>query len=458
MDRLPPHSLDAEQGVIGACLLDAAQCVPAAHEHGITSLAFYDLRCREIWEALAAMVEAREPADLITVQGKLRSADKLEACGGIPFLLACQDACPSPSSLAYFASQVAEKATLRRTIEVAGKLIADAYACQGSPEAMLDKAEADVLGLRIHAKTGQQQPDMPDLVQNVIAILERRASGESTGIATGFPDIDRVIGGGFQPSEMFVVAGRPSTGKTSWAMNAVENIALRWLDQWEHDHPGEAYGGDRIGVFSLEMTGEALVERLIASLAQHSTRSLAYLTPDQYNRLTIAAGRASRLPVRIDDTPALTIDTLRARARRMYSQHKARLFVVDYAQLIEGGGDKGEEAVRLARISKGLKSLAKELRVPVVALAQLNRDFERDANRKPRMADLRGSGQYEQDADVIAMLYLRDPEAAEQLAPDKPRQVLFRLVKQRNGIRDHDVPLQFFPAWTRFESERRVME
>jgi replicative DNA helicase len=297
---------------------------------------------------------------------------------------------------------------------------------------------------------------MNDLVQSVIATLEKRASGETTGIPTGFSDIDRVIGGGFQESEMFVVAGRPSAGKTSWAMNAVENIAARWLEQWERDHPGEPYAGDQVGVFSLEMTGEGLVERMIASLAQHNTRSLAYLSPAEYTRLTVAAGRASRLPVRIDDTPGLTIDTIRARARRMYSQHKVRLFVVDYAQLIEGGGEKGEETVRLGRISKGLKSLAKELRVPVVALAQLNRDFERDANRKPRMADLRGSGQYEQDADVIAMLYLRDPDEAERLAPDQPRQVLFRLVKQRNGIRDYDVPLRFFPAWTRFEGEAKV--
>lgn len=456
MDRLPPHSLDAEQGVIGACLSDAAQCVPAAIETGLAPESFYDLRCREIWQVLVSMVDAREPADLITVQSRLRATGKLDSSGGITFLLACQDACPSPSSLAYFSEQVREKATLRRAIEAAGRLIMDAYACTGSPDKLMDKAEADVLSIRM-AGAASNLPDMSGLVQSVIATLEKRASGETTGIPTGFMSIDRFIGGGLQPSEMFVVAARPSAGKTSWAMNVVEHVALRWLREWEHTNPGEAYGGDYVGVFSLEMTAEALVERLIASLAQKCTRSLAHLTPSEYARLTTAAGNASRLPARIDDTPSLSIDTLRSRARRMYQQHKCRLFVVDYAQLLEGGGD-GEESTRLARISKGLKALAKELRVPVIVIAQLNRDFERDGKRKPRMADLRGSGQFEQDADVIAMLYLRDPDGAELLAPDVPREVLFRLVKQRNGVRDWDIPLDFFPAWTRFQERSPVMQ
>lgn len=455
MDRLPPHSLDSEQGVIGACLADAAQCIPAAIERGIVPESFYDLRCREIWSELVSMVDARTPADLITLQGRLRSSGKLDAVGGIQFLLACQDACPSPASLAYFADQVREKATLRKAIDVAGRLIMDAYACTGSPDALLDKAEAEVLGIRMASKSANTN-DMRSLVQNVIDILEKRASGESTGVQTGFQSIDRHIGGGLQPSEMFVVAARPSAGKTSWAMNVVERVALRWMNEWSLANPDEAYGGDQIAVFSLEMTAEALTERLIASLAQRSTRSLAHLTPSEYARLTSAAGTASVLPLRIDDTPSLTIDTLRARARRLYQQHKARLFVVDYAQLIEGGGE-GEESTRLARISKGLKALAKELRVPVVVIAQLNRDFERDGKRKPRMADLRGSGQFEQDADTIAMLYLRDPDAAETLAPEEPREVLFRLAKQRNGVRDWDIPLRFFPAWTRFETVSPVM-
>jgi len=455
MDRLPPHSLDAEQGVIGACLLDASQCVTAAVEQGVSSLAFYDLRCRELWDNLLAMVEARHPADLVTVQGRLRDANKLEACGGITFLLACQDACPSPSSLAYFTSQVLERATLRRTIEVAGQLVADAYSCQGSPDALLDRAEAAVLAIRSARATSDRVTDMPSLVQNVIATLERRASGGVTGLPTGFSSIDRLIGGGLQPSEMFLVAGRPSAGKTAWSMNVVENVAVRWLADWDAHHPGDPYVGERVGVFSLEMTAEALTERLIASLALHSTRSLAYLSPAEYNRLTIAAGTASRLPVVLDDTPSLTIDAIRARARRMHRQSNVRLLVVDYAQLIEGG-DEREENARLAKISKGLKSLAKELSVPVLVVAQLNRDSEREAKRKPRMSDLRGSGQFEQDADVISMLYLRDPEGAEALAPEEPREVLFRLAKQRNGVRDWDVPLMFSPAWTRFQEKSPV--
>ena len=451
MERLPPHNLDAEQGVIGACLADAARCVTEAIELGVAPESFYDLRCREIWGVIASMVDAREPADLITVQSKLRADGKLDAVGGLAFILACQDACPSPSSLPYFAAQIQEKAVLRRTIEVAGRLIMDAYSCTGSPDSLLDKAETDVLSIRM-AGSGSNTPDMPALVQDVIETLEKRAAGEVTGIPTGFSDIDRLIGGGLQPSEMVVIAARPSAGKTSWAMNVVENIGLRWLSEWDGNG---SYEGDRIGVFSLEMTATALVERLIASLAKKSTRNLAYLTPSEYARLTTAAGSASRLPVRIDDTPSLTIDTLRARARRMYQQHKVRLFVIDYAQLLEGGGE-GEETTRLGRISKGLKALAKELRVPVIVIAQLNRDLERENKRKPRMADLRGSGQFEQDGDLIAMLYLRDPDKAETQSPEEPREVLFRIVKQRNGVRDWDVPLRFFPAWTRFECPSRV--
>lgn len=446
LDRLPPNDLDCEMGVIGCCLLSPneciAECVEALKDDG--KEAFYDLRHQTIYEHLTAMFDARVPVDLISVQARLKDAQLLDQIGGIAYLSQLQDAVPSAANLSWYLTIVRQKYLLRRLVTTCTATVGKVYDWEGDVEALLDEVEKDILRVN-ESRVKSSTRKMSDLVNAGIATVENyfQRQGQITGLATGFDDFDKLTDG-LHGGEMIVIAARPSMGKTSLAMNMVEHVVL------DLKLP--------VGVFSLEMTAESLVLRLMCSVGRVNLRNIreGFMSEADFPKLTSAAGRLNKAPLHIDDTAGLSILQLRARARRMHQQHGVKLFVVDYLQLLHSTSRKASDnrQVEIADISSGIKALAKELRVPVIVLAQLNREIEKDKSRKPRLSDLRESGSIEQDADLVGMLY--KPEAdddANENSDGLPVKLL--IAKQRNGPTG-DVHLTFLKPYTRFESASKI--
>ncbi len=424
------------------------ECIEKLKDGGFE--VFYDLRHQTIYEMLAAMYDQRQGIDIITVQQKLKDKGLLEQIGGISYLSQLQDAVPSAANLSYYLEIVREKFLLRKMIAVCTEATTKVYDYEGEVDALLDEVERDVLKIAESRVQGGILPTK-DLVNKAIGTIENFFSrkGTLTGLATGFVDLDRMTDG-LHHSEMIVIAARPSMGKTSLAMNIVEHAAL------EDKLP--------VAVFSLEMSAESLVMRMMCSIARVNLRSIreGFMSEADFPKLTSAAGRLANAKLFIDDTAALSILQLRARARRLHQQHGVKLFVIDYLQLLHSTARRSQEnrQQEIADISSGIKALAKELKVPVVVLSQLNRELEKDKSRKPRLSDLRESGSIEQDADVVGLLYKPnsgddDDGAAAEEADGVPVNLL--IAKQRNGPTG-DVNLTFLKPYTRFESAAKVSD
>jgi replicative DNA helicase len=451
LDRLPPHSPEAEQGVLGCVLLSPNECLGECLEKlAAGAEVFYDLRHQTIFETLLTMYDARQAVDLITLQQKLKDQQLLEPVGGIAYLSQLQDAVPSAANLSYYLEIVREKFLLRKMIQTCTEVVGRVYDHEGEVDALLDEVERDVLRIGESRVQGGAL-STKELVNKAIGTIENffNRKGTLTGLATGFPDLDRITDG-LHGSEMIVIAARPSMGKTSLAMNVAEHVAL------EQKLP--------VGVFSLEMSAEALVLRMMCSIARVNLRSIreGFMSESDFPKLTNAAGRLANAKLMIDDSAALSILQLRARARRMAQQHGIKLFVIDYLQLLHSTGRRAQEnrQQEISDISSGIKALAKELKVPVLVLSQLNRELERDKNRKPRLSDLRESGAIEQDADLVGLLYkpsAGDDEdgAAVEEADGMPVNLL--IAKQRNGPTG-DVNLTFLKSYTRFESAAKISD
>ncbi|MGH7941201.1 MAG: replicative DNA helicase [Limisphaerales bacterium] len=450
VDRLPPHSTEGEQGVLGCILLSPndcmGECIQKLKDNG--KEAFYDLRHQTIYEALSAMFDAREPIDIITLQQRLKDKALLDPIGGIPYLSQLQDAVPSAANLSYYLDIVREKFLLRKMIAVCADVVARVYDYEGEVDSLLDEVERDVLRISESRVQGGALTTR-ELVGKAIGTIENffNRKGALSGVGTGFPDMDRMTDG-LHGSEMIVIAARPSMGKTSLAMNIVEHVAL------EEKLP--------VAVFSLEMSAESLILRMMCSLARVNLRSIrdGFMSEADFPKLTNAAGKLSNSKLFIDDTAGLSILQLRARARRLSQQHGIKLFVVDYLQLLHSTGRRSQDnrQQEIADISSGIKALAKELKVPVIVLSQLNREMEKDKSRKPRLSDLRESGAIEQDADLVGLLY--KPNAGdEEDAPEEGDgvQVNLLIAKQRNGPTG-DVNLTFLKPYTRFESAAKVSD
>ena len=448
VDRLPPHSPEAEQGVLGCILLSPNDCVGECVEKFKTGAdVFYDLRHRTIFEALVEMYDQREAIDLITLQQRLKNKQRLDEVGGLAYLASLSDTVPSAANLSYYLDIVLEKHVLRRLIQTCTEVVGRVYEHEGDVDGLLDEVERDVLGIgesRVEGKTDK----IKDLVKKAINTIEdfHQRQGMLTGIATGFADLDKMTSG-LHGGEMVVVAARPSVGKTSLAMNIAEHVTI------EEKLP--------VGVFSLEMTSESLVLRMLCSRSRVNLRNVreGFLAERDFPKLTGAAGKLANAPLFIDDSSGLSILQLRAKARRMFQQFGVKLFIVDYLQLLHSTARRAENRQQeIADISNGIKSLAKELNVPVIVLSQLNRELEKDKDRKPRLSDLRESGAIEQDADVVCLLYKpsRDEdEAAGEEAEAMPVNLL--IAKQRNGPTG-DVHLTFLRQYTRFESAAKVTD
>jgi replicative DNA helicase len=447
LHREIPHAYDAEAGLVGCMLLSPNTVIGdlvAKNKSGAEVL--HDLRLQTIYGVMVRMYDHAEPIDIITVQQKLADRQMLEQIGGIPYLNALQDGVPSAANVDYYLEIVLEKFRLRRMIHTCTDVIGRVYDCDGDVDALQDQVESDILTLRDDTEGTTEYQSAKQLVPGVITAVEQMFNqrGAVSGIATGFADFDKMTDG-LHGGEMIVIAGRPSTGKTSLAMNIAEHVALNLKLP--------------VGVFSLEMSAEQLMTRAAASLARVNLRAVreGFMSERDFPKLRIGLDKLMVAPLYIDDAPGLSIMQLRSRARRMFQQLGIKLFVVDYLQLMHSTAQRSKEnrQQEIADISGGVKALAKELKVPILALSQMNREFEKDKNRKPRMSDLRESGALEQDADLVGLLY--KPSKGDDDSQEESDGIAVNLLiaKQRNGPTG-DCHLTFLKTLTRFESASRV--
>lgn len=450
VDRLPPHSPEAEQGVLGCVLLSPNDCMGESIERFKQGTeVFYDLRHQTIFSTLVEMYDSREAIDVITLQQRLKNKQLLEQVGGIAYLAALPDTVPSSANLSYYIDIVLEKYLLRKMIHTCTDVVGRVYDYEGEVDALLDEVERDILRIS-ESRVQSQTTTIKDLVKKAITTIEdfHQRQGVLTGVGTGFTDLDKMTSG-LHGGEMVVIAARPSMGKTSLAMNIAEYVAI------EQRLP--------VGVFSLEMTSESLVLRMLCSRSRVNLRNVreGFLAERDFPKLTGSAGKLANSPLFIDDSSALSILQLRAKARRMSQQYGIKLFVIDYLQLLHSTARRAENRQQeIADISSGIKSLAKELNVPIIVLSQLNRELEREKNRKPRLSDLRESGAIEQDADVVGLLYRPssgDDEESGSAAEEDAIPLNLLIAKQRNGPTG-DVNLTFLKSYTRFESAAKVSD
>jgi replicative DNA helicase len=406
--KLPPHSIEAEQSVLGGLLLDNTAWDKIADM--ISESDFYRADHRLIYRSISRLIEHSRPADVITVAESLESTRELETVGGIAYVGALAQNTPTAANIRRYAEIVRERAVMRKLAEVGTEIADAAYNPMGKEAGqLLDEAESKVFAISEEGARGRQgfmemPPLLTQVVERIDLLYNRDNPSDITGMPTGFTDLDRMTSG-LQPGDLVIVAGRPSMGKTSLALNIAEHVALE--------------AGLPVGVFSMEMSGTQLVMRMLGNEA----------------------------PIHIDETAALNALELRARARRLHRQYGGLgLIVVDYLQLMSASAQGENRATEISEISRSLKALAKELKVPVVALSQLNRSLEQRPNKRPVMSDLRESGAIEQDADVILFIY-RD----EVYNPDSPEKGKAEVIigKQRNGPIG-TVTLVFQGEYTRF--------
>ena len=439
--RLPPHSVEAEQAVIGGLLLDNAAFDRISDV--LRSEDFYRYDHRLIWEQISAMINKNRPVDVVTVFEALQSAGKAdEIAGGLVYLNSLAQGTPSAANIRRYAEIVRDRSVLRRLIATSDEIASTALNPQGrETRQLLDEAEAKVLAISEDRARGQTgflgiSEVLGEVVGRIETLYDQDNQSEVTGVATGYVDLDRKTSG-LQPGDLVIVAGRPSMGKTALSLNMAEHVAL------ELQMP--------VAVFSMEMGAAQLAHRLLCSVGRldHQRLRTGRLLDDDWPRLTSAIHKMQDAQLYIDETPALTTLELRGRARRLSRKcGQLGLIVVDYIQLMAASSAGENRATEISEISRSLKALAKELKCPLIALSQLNRSLEQRPNKRPVMSDLRESGAIEQDADLILFIY-RD-EVYNPDSPDKGKAELI-IGKQRNGPIGM-VPLTFVGEHTRFES------
>ncbi len=447
--RTPPHSIEAEQGVLGCVLLEPQECLPLCIQRlKLNEEIFYDVRHQVIYKTLIEMYDKKNVIDPVTVLQRLKDNKLLETAGGVVYVTSLPDATPSAANLDYYLTIVRKKYLLRKMIHTCTEAISNIYNFSGDVEELLDDVETKVL--RVSEERVEESVDsVKDLVKKAIEQIEHyhQNKGMFSGITTGFSEFDKLTLG-LQPGEMIVIAARPSVGKTSLAMNIAEHVAV------DLKMP--------VGVFSLEMTSESLILRTICSRARVNLKNIreGFLSDRDFPKIVNAASKLSSSPLFIDDTSNMSILELRAKARRMAQRHGIKLFVIDYLQLLYSSSFRAKESRQqeIAEISRGIKSLAKELNVPIIVLSQLNREIEKEKNRKPRLSDLRESGAIEQDADLVGLLYQpnkKEEEDEEESGGNEAIQINLFIAKQRNGPTG-EVNLIFLKQFTRFENLLKI--
>ncbi len=435
--RVPPHSIEAEQAVIGGLLLDNRAWENIADK--LVDDDFYRFDHRLLFSAIRELESRNEPFDAVTLSQCLEKNDRLEQAGGLLYLGRLAKDTPSAANIVAYANIVREKSVLRQLIAVGTDISGSGYVPEGrDSKELLDNAEKKVYQIAEQGARGEGGfQEMKTLLSKTVDKIDHlfNSDGGITGVSTGFDKFDEMTTG-LQEADLVIVAGRPSMGKTTFAMNIAENAAI----------------GDKlpVAVFSMEMPGDSLAMRMISSLGrvdQHHIRT-GNLTDEDWARITSAIHILSEAKIFIDDTPALSPHEIRARARRLKRQHGLGLIVIDYIQLMQIHGGSENRATEISEISRSLKAMAKELKVPVIALSQLNRSLEQRPDKRPIMSDLRESGAIEQDADLIVFIY-RD----EVYNEDSPQKGIAEIIiaKQRNGPIGKSL-LTFLGKYTKFEN------
>ena len=416
--RVPPQSLEAEEAVLGGVLLDN-RAMDAVNEI-LDADDFYRESHRKVFAALLELDELREPADVVTLTDRLQRRGDLEAVGGAAAVAELAERTATAANVSHYARIVKDKAILRRLSEIATDIVTQTTDGTGSVEQMLEDAEASIFRLsegRLGKSFTKVEEVIEASIQQIETLFERKEA--ITGVPSGFYDLDKLTSG-FQPGDLIIMAGRPSMGKSSLAVNC---------GQYAATHSGKA-----VAVFSLEMSKESIVMRMLCSEARVSMSRVrnGMLAENDLPRLAQAAGRLAEIPFFVDDTPAISVLELRAKARRLMREHQdgLGLIIVDYLQLMRAHQKVDNREQEISLISRSLKGLAKELQVPVIALSQLNRGVEMRADKRPMMADLRESGAIEQDADVISFIY-RDDFYNKASPEEGIAEVI--ISKQRNG-------------------------
>src|SRR3954469_12373855 len=442
--RTPPHSTEAEQGVLGSMLISprdaVAECVEKINEEY-----FYVPAHQTIYTALVDLWNAGQAIDLITFTQILRDRNLLEAVGGASFITNLYTFVPTAANVNYYLEIVRDKYILRQIIAAATEGVRRAYEEQDEVNTLLDEVEQKIFAVgetRFKGKVLSMKDQVMEAIESIEKLYERK--GGITGISTGFVELDRMTSG-LHPSEMIVIAARPSMGKTALAMNIAEHVAIN------EKLP--------VGVFSLEMSSQQLVQRLLCSRARVNLQKVrdGFLGERDFPSLTAAASKLAEAQIFIDDSASLSILELRAKARRLKAQQDVQLLIIDYLQLLRSTSRRAQDnrQLEISEISGGLKALAKELKIPIIVVAQLNRQPEQRSGGKPRLSDLRESGSIEQDADLVGLLVRPELyEEDEEARVEKAGEAELIIAKQRNGPVG-EIPLTFLKEYTRFETRAR---
>lgn len=446
-ENVPPQDIEAEQAVLGAIFLDAEALVEAMAQ--IEPQDFYRRAHQIVFRSMIALNDRNENIDIITLKSQIESENTLEDVGGISYLTELSQVTPTASGVAHYAKIVKDKSTLRELIQAATKIVKEGYSQEGSVEEIVEAAEKGILNVsEKRNSTGFQA--ISDVLNSTMEHIDRlsQQNEEITGLPTGYPELDKMTAG-LQPEELIILAARPAVGKTAFALNIAQNIGTRT---------------DRsVAIFSLEMGAESLVNRMLCAEGTIEAGHLrtGQLTEQEWHNLIMAMGSLSNTSIFIDDTPGIKVSEIRARCRRL-AQEKGNLglILIDYLQLIEGSGRESRQQ-EVSEISRQLKKLAKELKVPVIALSQLSRSVEQRQDKRPVLSDIRESGSIEQDADIVAFLYREDYYQRQGTEEDKNEEeqagndvIEVIIEKNRSGARG-TVELLFKKEYNKFASISR---
>jgi replicative DNA helicase len=438
-ERTLPHNLEAEKSVLGAVLIHNEAFNHAAEL--IDARDFFRDAHRRIFDKMVALSERNDPIDLVTLKEELARSGELDDVGGPAYIASLADGVPRSANVEHYARIVKEKATLRNLIHSANRILAEAYHAEDDADLILDGAEKAIFEIA-EDRIREGFTPLRDLVQSSFATIEKlqQHKGLVTGVPTGFVDLDEMTSG-LQPSDLVLVAARPSMGKTSFVLNIAQHVGI--------------HTDMTVGFFSLEMSKEQLFMRMLTGEARidaHRFRS-GYLNEKDYGRLSHALGTLAEARVFIDDTASIGVLEMRAKARRLQSEHGLHLLIIDYIQLMQGRGRFESRQQEIASISRSLKGLAKELRIPIVALSQLSRASETRSDHRPQLSDLRESGALEQDADVVMFIYREEQYRDADGQPNQDAEGIAEIIvgKQRNGPVG-TAKLAFIKEHTRFEN------
>ncbi|OXM14487.1 replicative DNA helicase [Paenibacillus herberti] len=440
-DRVPPQNLEAEQAVLGAVLLQAETLITAMEK--IRAEDFYLTSHQLIYEAMIELGENNQPIDLVTLTAYLSDRAQLEEVGGVSYLAKLATVVPTAANVEYYAQIVEEKSMLRRLIRTATTIVSDGYGSADDIGLMLSEAESRIMEIA-NRRSSSGFVSIRDVLMEVFERVEflYTNKGGSTGIPSGFIDLDKMTSG-FQKNDLIIVAARPSVGKTAFALNIAQNVGVR--------------SRETVAIFSLEMSAAQLVQRMVCAESNVDAGRMrtGFLEGDDWEKLTMAIGALSEAEIYIDDTPGITVSDIRAKCRRLKKERNLGMILIDYLQLIQGRGKAGENRQQeVSEISRTLKQIARELEVPVIALSQLSRGVEQRQDKRPMMSDLRESGSIEQDADIVAFLYRDDYYDKET---EKKNIIEIIIAKQRNGPVG-TVELAFLKNFNKFVSLDRTHE